>query len=134
MAKKASNEAAETILVAEERAVIGKRTRITGAVHVRTEIREEEEVINRPVTREELSVERIPVDRWVEEPVEIRQEGEVTIIPVHAEVVVVETRLKLVEEIRVRRRSSTELAEKRVTLRKEAAVVERLAAADDAAA
>lgn len=132
MAKKAHNEAAETILVAEERAVVGKRTRITGAVHVRTIVREEEQLIDRPVTAEELSVERVPVDRWVEAPVEIRQEDDVTIIPIHAEVVVVETRLKLVEEVRVRRRQTITQAQERVLLRSEEAVVERLAAADEA--
>jgi stress response protein YsnF len=132
MAKKAHNEAAETILVVEERAVVGKRSRITGAVHVRTSVREEEQLIDRPVTAEELSVERVPVDRWVEAPVEVRQEDDVTIIPIHAEVVVVETRLKLVEEVRVRRRQTTTQAQERVLLRSEEAVVERLAAADDA--
>ena len=132
MAKKAHSEAAETILVAEERAVVGKRTRITGAVHVRTIVREEEQLIDRPVTAEELSVERVPVDRWVEAPVEIRQEDDVTIIPIHAEVVVVETRLKLVEEVRVRRRQTITQAQERVLLRSEEAVVERLAAADEA--
>jgi stress response protein YsnF len=131
MAKKAHNEAAETILVVEERAVVGKRSRITGAVHVRTSVREEEQLIDRPVTAEELSVERVPVDRWVEAPVEVRQEDDVTIIPIHAEVVV-ETRLKLVEEVRVRRRQTTTQAQERVLLRSEEAVVERLAAADDA--
>ncbi len=133
MAKKAHDAGTQTILVAEERAIVGKRTRITGAVQVRTNVREEEQVVVGQVTSEELTVERVPVDRWVEAPVEIRQEGEVTIIPVHAEVVVVETRLKLVEEVRVRRRRATSQAEERVLLRSEEAVIERLAAAEDEA-
>jgi stress response protein YsnF len=131
MAKAANGRAEETILVAEERPVIRKRKKITGAVQIRTRVREDEHLVERPVTSEEVAVERVPVDRWVDAPVEVRQEGDVTVIPVHAEVVVVETRLKLVEEIHVRRRRSTAQARERVVLRSEEAVVDRLAAAED---
>jgi uncharacterized protein (TIGR02271 family) len=131
MAKTARARPADRILVAEERAIIRKRKKITGAVQVRTEVHEHEQLIERPVTAETVAVERVPIDRWVDAPLDVRQEGDVTIIPVHAEVVVVETRLKLVEEIHVRRRRSTAQASERVTLRSEEAVVDRLAAAED---
>ncbi|MFL5338300.1 MAG: DUF2382 domain-containing protein [Geminicoccaceae bacterium] len=130
MARAADKQASEPILVVEERPVVRKRRRVTGAVRVRTRVREGTEVVDRPVTIEEVEVERVPVDRWVDQPAEVREEGDVTIIPVHAEVLVVEKRLKLVEEIRVRRRRSEERRRAEVVLRSEEALVERLAAAE----
>jgi len=130
MARAADKQASEPILVVEERPVVRKRRRVTGAVRVRTKVREDTEVVDRPVTVEEVEVERVPVDRWVDQPAEVREEGEVTVIPVHAEVLVVEKRLKLVEEIRVRRRRSEERRRAEVVLRSEEALVERLAAAE----
>ena len=122
-------EAAATLPVAEERVVVRKRRRVTGAVRVRTRVREEERLVDEPFVVEEVSVERVPVaggGRWVEAPVPIRQEGETTVVSVHEEVVVVETRLRVVEEVRLTRRSTTRRHTGRVTVRREEAVVERL--------
>jgi len=130
MARSADEQASEPILVVEERPVVRKRRRVTGAVRVRTEVRKDTEVVDRPVSVEEVEVERVPIDRWVDQLVEVREEGEVTIIPVHAEVLVVKKRLKLVEEIHVRRRRSEERRRAEVVLRSEEALVERLAAAE----
>ena len=56
----------------------------------------------------------------------IRQEGDVTIVPVVEEIVVVERRLMLKEELHVRRVRSTHRHEETVTLRyQEAEVVRR---------
>ncbi|MFL5337118.1 MAG: DUF2382 domain-containing protein [Geminicoccaceae bacterium] len=50
----------------------------------------------------------------------------------HEEVVVVETRLRATEEVHLIRRHADRSARKRITLRREEAVIERLdAAADD---
>jgi uncharacterized protein (TIGR02271 family) len=118
----------EVVPVVAERAVVRKRRRITQAVQVRTTVHEQEQLVERPVIAEAVTVERVPVDRWVDAPVAVREEGEFTIIPIHEEVVVVETRLKLVEEVRVRRQRITSTARERVTLRREEASVDRLAA------
>jgi stress response protein YsnF len=120
----------EVIPVVEERAVIRKRKKLTGGVRVRTIVREEEEVIDEPLASEEVEVERVPLDRWVEAPVPVRQEGETTIVTLTEEVVVVEKRLRAVEEIRITKRQAVRKAEQHVTLRREEAVVERLDAAD----
>ena len=53
--------------------------------------------------------------------------GDLTIVPVVEEVLVVEKRLVLKEELHIRRTSQTELVEVPVTLRKQRAVVERQA-------
>ena len=122
-------EAAASVPVVEEQVVVAKRRRVTGAVRVATRTREEERLVDEPYDVEEVSVERVPVegDRWVDAPVPVRQEGETTIVPVHEEVVVVETRLRVVEEVRLTRRRSTRRHAERVTVRREEALVERLA-------
>jgi Domain of unknown function (DUF2382) len=65
----------EVIPVVEERAVVRKRKKLTGGMRVRTVVRENEEVIDEPLTSEEVEVERVPLDCWVEAPVPVRQEA-----------------------------------------------------------
>jgi stress response protein YsnF len=118
----------EVIPVVEERAVVLKRKKLTGGMRVRTVVREDEEVIDEPLTTEEVEVERVPLDRWVDAPVPVRQEGLTTIITLLEEVVV-EKRLRATEEVRITKRRTTRQAAQHVTLRREEAVVERLDAA-----
>jgi uncharacterized protein (TIGR02271 family) len=117
-----------TIPLVEERAVVLKRKKITGAVRVRTIVREDEEVVDEPVHLEEIEVERVPVHRWVAAAVPVRQEGDTTIISLIEEVVVVEKRLCVVEEVRITKRRTSHDTSQRVTLRREEAVVEHLKA------
>ena len=116
----------EVIPVVEERAVVVKRKKLTGGLRVRTVVHEDEEVVKEPLVTEEVEVERVPLDRWVEAPVPVRQEGETTIITLLEEVVVVEKRLRATEEVRITKRRTTRQATQQVTLRREEAVVERL--------
>ena len=55
----------------------------------------------------------------------ISQEGDTTIIPVVEEIVVVERRLVLKEEVRIRRVSTTEQHQETVVLREQEAVITR---------
>ncbi|HZU25874.1 MAG TPA: DUF2382 domain-containing protein [Bryobacteraceae bacterium] len=65
-----------------------------------------------PLFTEKVHVENVPVNRLVDGPVQVRQEGDVTIIPVVEEVITVQKRLLLKEEIRITR-SRTEVREPR---------------------
>ena len=123
----------ETIPLVEERAVVRKRKRLTGGVRVRTIVHEGEQVIDETLRAEQVEVKRVPLDdRWVEAPVPVRQEGDTTIVTLHEEVVVVETRLRATEEVHLIRRQATSSTREHVTLRREEAVIERLdAVADD---
>ncbi len=82
-----------------------------------------------PAQRHGFAVTRVPVNRTLADgetlPV-IREGGGVTIIPVLKEILVVEKRLVLKEEVHIRRSSADEDVEVPVTLRKQRAVVERV--------
>lgn len=116
----------EVVPIAEEHVVIRKRTTPAGGVRVRTEVRETEKVVDEPLAHEDVEVERVRLDRWVEAPVPTRQEGDTTIITLLEEVVVVEKRLRAVEELRITKRRSLRHEPQTVTLRREEAVVEHL--------
>ena len=117
--------AEEAIPVVEETATVGKRQVVTGRVRVQTMTDTIEEVTQATVQRESVEVTRVPIDRVVETAPEIRTEGDVTILPVVEEVLVVEKRLVLKEEVHIRRRATSKTVEVPVTLRKQRAVVER---------
>jgi stress response protein YsnF len=117
--------AEEVIPLVEETATVGKRQVVTGRVRVQTITDTIEEVAQANVQRETVEVTRVPIDRMVETAPEVRTEGDVTIVPVLEEVLVVEKRLLLKEELHIRRRVETETVKVPVTLRKQRAVVER---------
>jgi stress response protein YsnF len=113
----------------EETATVGKRQveTETGRVRVQTVTDTLEELARADVQRETVEVTRVPVDRMIESAPEIRTEGDVTIVPIIEEVLVVEKRLVLKEELHIRRRVAAETVEVPVTLRKQRSIVERLA-------
>lgn len=118
----------DTIDLVEEHVVVSKRLQVTGGVRVHTVVHTDEKIVTTPITTEEIEVDRVPLDRWVDEPIPERQEGDTRIITLHSEVVVTMTRLKATEEIRLTRRSHTHDASERVTLRRTEAVLEHLPA------
>ncbi len=111
--------------VIEEALRVGKRVVETGRVRVTKTVREHEEVVDEPLMREEYEVERVPVDAFVDGPVGPRQEGETLVVPVLEEVLVVEKRLLVREELRITRRRTEEREPLRVKLLSEEVSVER---------
>jgi uncharacterized protein (TIGR02271 family) len=114
-----------SIPLVEEEAHVGNRTRTTGRVRIRTEVDEVEQLVAAELMQERVEVERVPVDRIVDAAPPVRTEGDVTIVPVLEEVLIVEKRLILKEELRIRRSRRQETEEIPVRLRKQRAVVER---------
>lgn len=114
-------------LVNEELAVT-KQNRETGRVRVTTVTRQREELVDEPLAREQVEVERVAVGKPVDAVPSIREEGDTIVVPIVEEALVVERRLILKEEVRLRRTRSTERHQERVTLRKQEAVVTRLPA------
>jgi uncharacterized protein (TIGR02271 family) len=84
-----------------------------------------EQLIDEELTHVRVEIERVPIDRTIEVAPPIRQEGDITIIPVVEEVVIVERRLVLKEEVRVRRVSVKEQHQETVVLRQQEAVIAR---------
>jgi uncharacterized protein (TIGR02271 family) len=120
-------------LVAEELSV-AKQQIVTGRVQVSTVTREREELVDELLAREQVEIKRVPVGRTVDEPPAMRTEGDILIIPVVEEVLVVERRLLLKEEVHVRRVRATERHQERVSLRRQEAVISRHPAATQGAA
>ena len=118
--------AEEVVPLVEETATAGKRKVTTGRVRVQTVTETVEDFARADLQRETVEVIRVPVDRIVEDVPEIRTEGDLMIVPVVEEVLVVEKRLVLKEELHIRRKVATEVVEVPVTLRKQRAVIERL--------
>lgn len=119
--------------IVEEQLRVGTREVETGRVRLTKKVLESEVLVDDPVAREEVEVVRVPVGRGVDGPVPTRQEGDTLIIPVLEEVLVVEKRLVLVEELHVRKRRVEVTTPQSFTLRKEEVVVERLGASEDRA-
>lgn len=111
-----------------ERLVVGKAD-VGETIRIRKTVHEREEVVDPPLARETVEVERVPVNRVVDVAPAVRHEGDVTIVPVLEEVLVVEKRLVLREELRVTRRRAEVREPQRVTLRSEQVEVERAASA-----
>ncbi|HEX7313511.1 MAG TPA: YsnF/AvaK domain-containing protein [Pyrinomonadaceae bacterium] len=111
-------------VVAEELRV-GKRVVETGRVRVTKTVHEHEEVVDQPLLREEYDVERVTVDEFVDGPVGPRYEGETLVVPVLEEVLVVEKRLVVREELRITRKRTEERNPQRVKLLSEEVSVER---------
>jgi len=84
-----------------------------------------EQLIDEELTHVRVEIERVPIGRTIEVVPPISHEGDITIIPVVEEMVVVERRLVLKEEVRVRRVSTKEQHQETVVLRQQEAVITR---------
>jgi uncharacterized protein (TIGR02271 family) len=119
------------IPVIEERARVEKRIVERGIVKIDATIKERIETISEALTHEEVEIRRVPVDLEVEAVPEVRQEGDVVIIPVVEERIVVSKRLVLTEELHVHRRKVSEHASIPVTLRSTDIAVQRESSSED---
>lgn len=117
-------------LVAEE-LKIGREQVLTGGVRVHKKVEERAETIIEPILQEKVTVERVAVNRYVDSAPPVRYEGDVMIVPLVEEVLVIEKRLVVREEIRITK--SREQTERRqeVVLRSERAEIERIAPEND---
>lgn len=109
----------------EEQLVIDKRAVRDGSVRVSTKTEFVTEAAEARLDSENVEVTRVAIGREVSEAPAVRTDGDVTIVPVMEEVLVVEKRLMLVEEIHIRRVATTEDVSIPVELRKQRASIER---------
>jgi uncharacterized protein (TIGR02271 family) len=119
----------ETIIpLLEESVSIAKRRTLVGKVRVRTRTAVSEETAQASLMEERADVWRVPVGREVDMAPAVRTEGDVTIIPILEEVLVVEKRLVLKEELHIRKTVAHEDVAVPVSLRRQYAEVERASA------
>jgi uncharacterized protein (TIGR02271 family) len=118
----------DTIKLAAEELSVDRHKIETGRVRVTTVTREQEELVDVPLTRERVEVTHVPIGRAVETMPAIRQDGETTIVPVVEEVLVLERRLMLKEELHIKRVRTTERHQESVRLRRQEAIVTRIPA------
>jgi uncharacterized protein (TIGR02271 family) len=109
-----------------EQLEVSKRSVETGRVRIIKSVREETETIDHPLMKERVNVDRVEVNKFVDGPVPVRYEGDVMIVPVLEEVLVVETRLMLKEELRISKHAQQVHEPRDVTVRIEEARVERI--------
>ncbi len=121
---------AQVLELLEESLAVDRRTVSGATVRVSTTTSLREQLVEETLTRESAEIERVAVGRVVERTPDIRHEGDVTIIPVMEEVLVLERRLVLKEEVRIRRVRTTETHRETVQLREQAALVSRIPAGE----
>lgn len=122
----AEKTGATSIPLFEEEFRVSKRVVPTSRVQVSRVTHSHEQLVNELLNHEHVEVERISVNKPVDEMPSIRDDEDTIVIPVVEEVVKVERYLLLKEEVHIRRVRTTERYQESVTLRKHEAVVTRL--------
>jgi len=117
------------IPVMDEVLEVGTRVVDQGRVIVRKRV--DEHIIEETVALavDEVAVERVPVDRLVDEPIAPYHDGEVLVVPVIEEEiveVVVRRQFRVVEELRITRRTGEREATVEVPVRRERVEVEHV--------
>ena len=119
------SETVEVIPVVEETLRIEKREFESGRVRVHKTVTERDEVAEVLLRQQDLIVERVPIGRTVSEAPQTRQDGDTLIVPILEEVLVVEKRLVLKEELHIRKHSSERTEQHKVRLRTEHVEIEQ---------
>ena len=116
---------ATVIPVIQEEAHIATQTTERGRVRITKRVHTQEETVDTPLRQERVQVERVPVEKIVDSPVTMHYDGDTLVIPVMEEVLVVEKRLLLKEEVRVTKYVGETQHQETVRVRAEEVAVER---------
>jgi uncharacterized protein (TIGR02271 family) len=125
------HDASIVVPVVVEELDVQKRPVETGKVRITKVVHERETIVDEPLWRDNVAISRVPMQRVVDGPVPVREENGTTIISVVEEVLVVEKRWMLREEIHIRKRRTETHQPQRITLRSEEVQVERTPQADE---
>ena len=118
-------DAGEVVIPVVAEALQVERRRSDGALRVRKVVTTAPAAQDVELHDELVEVERVPIGRVLDGPIAVRHEGDVMIVPVVEERLVVEKRRVLVEEVRIVRRQRTRHESQQATLRRETVLVER---------
>ena len=122
-ADEAASQRLSLLLHAEQASV--EKIAVRSLVRARTETTVRDAQVDEPLAREDVVVERVAVGRYVDAVPPVRTEGDVTIMPVVEEEVVVTRRLLLREEVHLRRIRAEERHVETIALREQHVVVTR---------
>lgn len=123
-----SNVKQQRIPVIEEQLTIGKKILETGKLKITKKVNSVQQTVDIPVVEEEVDVKRIAINEYIETPPPaVRQEDGKTIISILKEVLVVEKRMILVEEIHIVRKLNHTITTQQETLRQEEVHIDRIA-------
>lgn len=125
-----SSQKEVVVPVYTEEVEITRRKVATASVKVATVTHARQRVIEEELAQERLEIERVPVGRYVDTVPPVQQHGDLTILPVIEEVVVVERKLLLREEVHIRRVRTTEHHVETVQLREQTVVITRVPAGE----
>ena len=115
----------DVIPVLEETLRVDRTLRDVDRVLVKTSVQERTEYVDLELRVGDALIERVPVNRMVETAPAIREEGDTIIVPILEEIMIVEKRLVLKEEIHIRRQEVVQHVRKPIRLRSEEASLER---------
>ena len=114
----------DTLQLREEDLVARKELQEAGRISFRKEVQEVPRQLEVEAYHEEVTLERVPIGRVVEEQATAREEDGVYIVPIYEEQLVVVKQLVLKEEIHIRRERTTERRVFEDTVQRERLVVE----------
>ncbi len=109
-----------------EEVSVSVRPVTTGRVRVHVQTQGHERTVTEPVDTTRVEVGRVAIGRVVDAHPPVREEGATMVISVVEEVLVVERRLMLKEEIRLTRVTTRGQHEETLVLREQQATIERL--------
>ena len=115
------DEPADTVKLREEQLQVGKERVQTGEVEIGKRVVEEQKSVQVPVTREEVTIERRPVNQPTDTP--ISDDSRTIEVPVMGERVTVEKQTVVTEEVGVSKRVHEETVPVTETVRREEAVI-----------
>jgi uncharacterized protein (TIGR02271 family) len=104
------------LLLHSEQASVTRRRVEGDKVRVSTVTRTTEKLVEEALVHERIEIEHVAIGRQVENAPSVRQEGDVTIIPVVEEILFIEKRL-ILKEVRIRRVQVPDVHREVMTLR-----------------
>lgn len=123
----------EILALHSEDLVVGKRVVDRSIVRVATVTRSHDHLVEEELMHRRVEIVHVPMGYFVDAVPPVREEGDLTIMPVVEEIVIVERRLLFKEEVHIRRVRQTAQHVETVALRRQEAVVTRtpIATADE---
>jgi uncharacterized protein (TIGR02271 family) len=109
----------QVIPIFEEKLRVDKVEREADRLLIKTSIKHRTEYADIELHRADATIERIMINRFVEAAPPIRQEGDTVVVSVVEEIMVVEKRLLLKEEIRIHQQHIVQHLHQPVVLRSE---------------